>query len=138
MNPGMDTYIRENLGKYTSEAIREQLIAAGHDPTQVDAALARVAAEAASGASGRGGIMAYVVVWFIIGMAASLLSLGSFPLFIPVFALVGGAVGFLMSRIPVSGWGWLLAAPLVPVVFFFVWWGTCLATYNMTRPGLTL
>ena len=40
MDPKMIEYIRENRGKYTDQAIRENLIAAGHDPEKVEAALA--------------------------------------------------------------------------------------------------
>ena len=40
MDPKIIEYIRENRGRYAREAIRERLIAAGHDPGQVDAALA--------------------------------------------------------------------------------------------------
>lgn len=39
MDPRIDDYIREHAGTYTREAIRAQLIAAGHDPGRVDAAL---------------------------------------------------------------------------------------------------
>lgn len=38
MDPGMDAYIRANRGQYTDEAIRGQLIAAGHDAGAVDRA----------------------------------------------------------------------------------------------------
>lgn len=41
MDPKIGDYIREHAGTYTREAIRAQLIAAGHDPERVDAALAR-------------------------------------------------------------------------------------------------
>ena len=39
MTEPMDEYIRTNRGTYTDEAIREQLLAAGNDQAQVDAAL---------------------------------------------------------------------------------------------------
>ncbi len=35
----IDEYIRQNRGRYTTEAIRDQLVAAGHDRGAVDAAL---------------------------------------------------------------------------------------------------
>jgi len=39
MDPKIEAYIRENRAKYTPEAIRGQLIAAGHDPVAIDEAL---------------------------------------------------------------------------------------------------
>jgi len=41
MDPKIGDYIREHAETYRREAIRAQLIAAGHDPGQVDAALAQ-------------------------------------------------------------------------------------------------
>ena len=40
MDPSIVEYIRANSEKYTKEAIRNQLLAAGHDPADIDAALA--------------------------------------------------------------------------------------------------
>jgi hypothetical protein len=48
MDPKIGDYIRENRDKYTREAIREQLIAAGHDPEAVDAELERSAGQYAA------------------------------------------------------------------------------------------
>jgi len=48
MDPKIDDYIWENRERYTREAIREQLVAAGHDPAAVDAAWDRVAGEPAA------------------------------------------------------------------------------------------
>jgi len=47
MSSQIDDYIRENRERYTREAIREQLIAAGHDPVAVDAGLDRAAVHSA-------------------------------------------------------------------------------------------
>ena len=40
----IDEYIRQNRGRYTREAIRQQLTESGHDPAAVDAAWDRLAA----------------------------------------------------------------------------------------------
>ena len=40
----IDDYIRDNRGRYTREAIRENLITAGHDPTAVDQGWSRAEA----------------------------------------------------------------------------------------------
>ncbi len=39
MRPEIEAYLREHGSRYTTEALRSQLIAAGHDPAEVDAAL---------------------------------------------------------------------------------------------------
>lgn len=40
MDPKIGEYIREHRGTYTREALRSQLVAAGHDPAKVGEALA--------------------------------------------------------------------------------------------------
>ena len=44
MDPQIDEYIRQNRDRYTREAIRQQLIAAGHDRSAIDAGWERVGA----------------------------------------------------------------------------------------------
>jgi hypothetical protein len=44
----IDDYIEQNKARYTSEAMRDQLLAAGHDPRGVDEALKRLAAPSES------------------------------------------------------------------------------------------
>jgi hypothetical protein len=131
-------YIRANRDKYTREAIRDQLIAAGHDHGAIDEAWHAVEAEA-TGAQGppasRVGIVAYVVIWYLFGGLFTLAGatgsgLGWFP---PVYLVVGGVVAYLVTRIPVRGMGWLLAVPLVPIAFFLVWYGTCVAAYSVSH-----
>jgi len=69
-------YIRQNSGRYTQEAIREQLLAAGHPPDEIDAAFAethRAVPSASWGATLRhpafwvsfaGYLLAFVAVYF--------------------------------------------------------------------------
>lgn len=52
MDPKIGDYIREHRGTYTRVAMREQLIAAGHDPGQVDEALAQSERAATEGMPG--------------------------------------------------------------------------------------
>jgi len=44
----IDEYIRQNRDRYTREAVRQQLIAAGHDPVAIEAAWERIAASSAA------------------------------------------------------------------------------------------
>lgn len=58
MRPEIEAYLREHGARYTTESLRKQLITAGHDPADVDAALrelekARAPEVAATRALGR-------------------------------------------------------------------------------------
>jgi uncharacterized membrane protein YccC len=48
----IEEYIREHQGRYTREAMREQLVAAGHSQAAVDSALDQAAASSAQRAAG--------------------------------------------------------------------------------------
>jgi hypothetical protein len=50
MDPSIEDYIRENRTRYTKEAIRAQLVAAGHPAADVDAAWDRVGGGSAAAA----------------------------------------------------------------------------------------
>ena len=39
MRPEIEAYLRDNGARYTTKALRKQLIHAGHDPAEIDAAL---------------------------------------------------------------------------------------------------
>ena len=52
MTEPMDDYIRQNRGRYTDEAIREQLIVAGHDPAAINEVWGRLEAEHPTVAAG--------------------------------------------------------------------------------------
>ena len=39
LRPEIESYLREHGARYTTEALRMQLITAGHDPAEIDAAL---------------------------------------------------------------------------------------------------
>jgi hypothetical protein len=127
-------YILANRDKYTKEAIRDQLLAAGHDQTAIDHAWQAVGADASSTPEppSRAGIVTYVLVWYVLGALITLpiaLSVG-FGVFLLLYVIVGGVLAYLVSRIHVTGAGWFLAVPLVPIAFFLVAFGTCLAAYS--------
>jgi hypothetical protein len=122
MDPRIDEYIRSNRATYTREAIRAQLVNAGHDPADVDAAWDRVeAGPAPSGPvgwnarppDGRGSAldasalppfaMTLFLVGGIVGALGALLALGlqtsingigtNAVLFIAIYVAVYGGVG---------------------------------------------
>jgi hypothetical protein len=127
-------YILANRDKYTKEAIQDRLLAAGHDQAAIDQAWQAVEAGASPTpeSPSRTGIVTYVLVWYALGALITLpiaLSVG-FGVFLLLYVVVGGVVAYLVSRIHVAGAGWFLAVPLVPIAFFVIAFGTCLAAYS--------
>lgn len=135
MDQGIADYIRTNRDKYTRGAIRDQLLAAGHDQAAIDEAWEAVEADAPGNPPepSRAGIVIYVLVWYVLGALITLpIALGAgLVWFIVLYLVVGGVVAYLVTRIQVAGAGWLLAVPLVPIAFALIAFGTCVAAYSI-------
>jgi hypothetical protein len=78
-------------------------------------------------------------VFFVIGLFAVLMPLmpvtsGAGQLehtaWLLGYILLGGIVGFFMTRFRVGGAWWLLAIPLVPILYAVMWFGICVAAYR--------
>jgi hypothetical protein len=141
-------YIRANLATHTQEAIRSQLIAAGHAPERIDATWREewqaVAVErAATGL--RWLSVTLLVLGGLIGAFGALLILGfnrpaNGGQFLLLYGLSYVAIGYasvrlvpwIVRRFQLSGW-WasLLGLALVPI-YGAVMFGTCFATGSMT------
>lgn len=151
MTPGRPTdgdpirdFIEANWVRYTRETITQQLIAAGHDKAQIDEAWeVLVAADSvprrapSSRPPTRYGITVYVFTCFVVGVLGVLgpmLSTSYFGLdaivWLVGYIVLGGIIAFFTTRAAVAGAWWVLAIPLVPVLYVAVWFGTCLAVYN--------
>jgi hypothetical protein len=142
MEPDSDpirAYIREHGDRYTTEAMRRELIARGHDPARVDAALRdRDATRSTIGGERRtrGGQFWLLVIalhavalgltalW--IANSASGRYLGLFVSVLVVAMLIGiGISGFIGRRLlPGSG---LIVALILPVISALLLGGTCAA-----------
>ena len=135
MDQGIADYIRTNRDKYTKGAIRDQLLAAGHDQAAIDEAWQAVETDPPGNPPepSRAGIVIYVLVWYVLGALITLpIALGSgLVWFIVLYLVVGGVVAYLVTRIQVAGAGWLLAVPLVPIAFALIAFGTCVAAYSI-------
>ena len=153
MRPEIDAYLRENGARYTTIALRQQLIQAGHDPAEVDEALqeteAARAPQSTQTRAPRGRFW-----WSVIGMhvAAFLLVtvwvVSRNYLYAPIAAiilalmlLVGLGVSGLIGRALLPRRG-LMVALLVPLLSVVALSGVCLAAISGTqiqvppRPGL--
>jgi hypothetical protein len=151
----IDDYIRENNTKYNAQAIREQLIAAGHDPSAVDEAMSRAdlgrriygqhGSESSRPGSGLVGLAwALFAVGGVVGLVglAMAMSFGSSGgLALPIFgiAYVGiglGLVTLLRWAIPRFGiggvWASLIGLALFPI-FGALMFGTCVAAFGIGR-----
>lgn len=143
MRPEIEAYLREHGARYTTEALRRQLIHAGHDPDEIDAALRETE-------DGRRPQLAGFHAsrsrfwWSAFGLHLAALALVSAWVFTrgytyaPIAAiilglmlLVGLGISGLVGRavLPRSGF---MAALLVPLVSVVGLSGLCLAAINGT------
>jgi hypothetical protein len=146
MDPNIRDYIQAHTGRYTPEAIRSRLIAAGHDPAAIDAEFAAIAAEHATRPSDTNGLLTEAWILFIVGgvtglagfgMAASFGSGGSFPLFAVAYLGIGFAIVLLLRwavpRFRIKGiWAGILGLALIPI-FGALMFGTCVAAFSIGR-----
>lgn len=151
MQPGpsaIDEYIQQNKATYTREAIREHLVAAGHDPAAIDEAFGRLGADPSwnpvEDPGPATGLVAAAWILFTIGgltglagfsMAASFGSGGSLPLFLGAYIGVGLAIVLLLRwavpRLNIRGvWAAILGVVLVPI-FGALMFGTCVAAFGI-------
>ena len=141
MDPQIDDYIRANSDKYTREAIRERLIAAGHDIASVDAAWARVDAatppqpvpRALRGRYWLAALAGYLVVaallvlWLVSRPSAFRYGVGQTVLaLLGVEMLLGLAISGALGQRRLGTRG--LGALSVPIVTALLLGGACLAT----------
>jgi hypothetical protein len=152
MKPEIEAYLREHGATYTSDALRKALIAAGHDPADVDAAIrewegAR-AGEATAAAAGtedqrtfRNGALGVHVGALVAAFLIVIIQNGTDALGIAVigavvlaiFLAVGLAISYLIGRalLPRTG---AMVALVVPVISAFALGGTCLAIMDGMIP----
>jgi hypothetical protein len=142
----IDDYIAANWIRYSRDAINQHLVAAGYDKALIDEAWERLAAaesapRAPAPQASRAGITGYVITSFVVGLLAvlglilfnlrSLTATLQFEvIWVVGYIVVGAIVGYFITRFRVAGGWWVLAAPLVPILYIVVWFGTCLAAYR--------
>ena len=156
MDPdGIEQYIREHRPRYTDEAIRKNLIAAGHGPAAIDEAFRRFGpvgqptpGEATRPSNDQSGLMVFTWTLYILGGIVGLLgvalaaSFGSGAgLAVPIFLVAYLGVGFgiilllrwAVPRFAIKGiWVGMLSLALVPI-FGALMFGTCVAAFTVGR-----
>jgi hypothetical protein len=153
MRPEIEAYLRDNGARYTTKALRQQLIHAGHDAAEIDAALQETeAGRAPQFAATRASRSRFW--WSVIGLHLAVLVLVSIWVFtksytyapiaaiiLALMLLVGLAISGLIGGALVPRTG-LMAALIVPVISALGLGGICLATISGTqihtppRPGV--
>lgn len=153
MKPEIEEYLRSNGARYTSKALRQQLIYAGYDAAEVDAALQETeSARAPQFAETRASRARFW--WLVIGLHLAVLVLVTIWVFtrsytyapfaaviLGLMLLAGLGISGLIGRIlqPRTG---LVAALIVPLISALSLGGLCLATISGTqihvppRPGV--
>ncbi|HET7082572.1 MAG TPA: hypothetical protein VFJ00_02530 [Candidatus Limnocylindria bacterium] len=151
MRPEIETYLQTNGSRYTTKALRQQLIHAGYDPAEVDAALQETeAARAPQFAETTGtrrrfwlwvwgmNIAGLIVatIWAFQGRSATYA--GAVPIVLGFFMLIGLAISGLIGRSMLArGTG---VALIAPVIFTLILTGSCMAMFGLpsglsTRSG---
>jgi hypothetical protein len=145
MRPEIEAYLREHGARYTTEALRRQLIAAGYDPADVDTALRESEAARASSVAEIRSLRArfwrwaiglhvaallVATVWMLLGQTSpgyvglAALVLG-FALFIGLW--ISGTIGRALV-----GKG-LAVALVVPLISALLLGGTCMSMAGPVR-----
>jgi hypothetical protein len=152
MDPRIEEYIRANRRTYTREAIRQQLIDAGHDPAAIDATWEMMHApdpdEAGVAGEGFWGrfflflVGLNVAVLVLVGLGTGMLgSLQAYSVVLIVLAVALG-IGALISWGIVAAVGpeklgrttAMVIGAVVPVVFALLIGGTCYALVGAIGP----
>lgn len=139
MKPEIEAYLREHRSKYTTDALRQQLIAAGHDAAEVDAALREAGAtrgEQLSESGGRRGrfwlwaiglhvgALAVATVWILNG-STSQTYVGIAVVVLGIVLLIGLGISGLIGRALLGrGMG---VAVVVPLISALLLGGSCMA-----------
>ncbi|HEV8252678.1 MAG TPA: hypothetical protein VGQ66_04780 [Candidatus Limnocylindria bacterium] len=141
MRPEIDAYLRTNGAKYTTKALRAQLIHAGYEAGEVDSALQETEAARAPQFAETRALRSrfWLAVWGlnIAGLVLatiwafqgpSRIYAGAVPIVLGFFLLIGLAIsGFIGRSMLARGMG---VALIVPVVFTLILTGACMAMFG--------
>ena len=139
MKPEIETYLREYGDRYTREALRAQLVEAGHDPEEVDAALTEWASRQASPPptdEGRrqfrrltwlihGAALLLAFLWMVLVIGGDLGAILLVSAVLGVVLLIGVGISLLIGRFLVGG-ATVGAAIVVPILTALLIAGSCL------------
>jgi hypothetical protein len=125
MDPRISDYIRANRRKYTREAITQQLVAAGHDPAEVERVWAALDAPDADRVAGSGfwGRFALILVginlgvFLLVALLTNMLgAIGQGGIVLPVILAIALGIGALIAWGIVAATGPTKLAPTTALV----------------------
>lgn len=142
----IETYLKEYGDRYTSEALRAQLVEAGHDPAEVDAALGEWAARRSSTPptdEGKrqfrrltwlihGAALLIAFLWMLLVIGGDLGAILIVSAVLGIVLLIGVGISLLIGRFLVSG-ATAGAALVVPVVTALLIAGSCVGLMGGLR-----
>lgn len=151
MDPRIADFIRANRKRYTREAIRQQLVEAGHDPAEIDATWAALDAPDPDETAGEGfwgrfaiflvglNVAVFLVVVLLTGMLGNIAQ-GGFVL-VAIFAVVL-TIGAIMAYGIVAATGpanmgrttALSIGAIIPLAFALLIGGSCYALVGSIGP----
>lgn len=141
MNPKIEDYLRKNGAEYTTKALRGQLLKAGYEATEIDAALQETEAARAPRLARTKALRSqfWAVAWvtnFVVLLAVTALVgsntyAGAVFIVLGIVMLLGLGISGIIGTALLPGRG-LLFAVAVPVVVALLLGGTCFA---MMQPG---
>lgn len=142
MRPEIESYLRDHGARYTTKALRSQLVGAGYDAAEVDAALEETeTARAWQLAETTGtrrrfwrwvwglnlvGLIA-ATIWAFQGRSAAYA--GLVPIVLGIILLIGLGISGLIGR-AMLGRG-LAVALIVPLIVAMLLTGTCMAMFGL-------
>jgi hypothetical protein len=141
MDEEIVAYIRSNRDRYTGQALRQQLLAAGHPAESVDAALAAEFLPAADAQAGTRDlrppatlvmVVAYVVTFVAVtAMRAGASYVTTLEALLAINLIVIGLISFVLvwrnKQLAAGVAGALVVGLIVPFVLLVIVAGTCLA-----------
>ena len=141
MRPEIEGYLRANGAKYTTKALRQQLINAGHDAGEVDAALQETEAARAPHLAAtralRTRFWLLAIGFNLVGLVVATIwaygsisneFAGAVPIVLGFFLLIGLGIFGLMGRSMLNRG--LTIALVVPLLAMLMLTGTCMVMFG--------
>jgi hypothetical protein len=150
MDPRIADYIRANRGRYTREAIRQQLIDAGYDQAEIDRTWAILDTPDADDVAGEGfwrrfalivigvNVGIFLVIGLLTGMlanvGASAVLLGIFAVVLAIGALIAWGIVALTGPAKMSPTTATVIGSAIPLLFALLIGGSCYALVGAIGP----
>ena len=146
MDPRIADFIRANRRRYTREVIREQLIAAGHDPAEIDATWAALDAPDPDAVAGEGfwgrfglflvglNVVVFLLVFLLTGMVNSFVLAVVLGVALSVGALTAWAIVAATGPAQMGRTTAMVIGGVIPLVFALLIGGSCYAMVGAIGP----